>query len=213
MIIFEMNSSMHFSHFYSMSIPREKRVNILQIFLLCMVFFPAVGFAEGLATTTQSGRLSITIAPPLYQITIAPNTEWKSTLRVVNTNQYPLSIHVEVTDFHPNGETGKAVFDKLSQGDTKDTARMSGWISLPRPDITIAPDKSFEIPFSITVPDKADPGGHYAAILVGTKPPDHVAGGGASVGTLLSSLIFLRVPGDVVEEGTIRNFFAEKTVN
>jgi hypothetical protein len=159
----------------------------------------------------DAGKLAITIAPPLYQITIAPGTAWKSTLRVVNTNHYPLTIHADVSDFHPDGETGNAIFDDLTQGDANDTRRMSGWISLPVRDVTIPPDQSYELPLTIIVPQNADPGGHYGAILVGTLPP-HTEGSGASIGTRLSSLIFLRVPGDVVEEGLIRDFVTPSDV-
>ncbi len=177
------------------------------LFFALFLLVPSAAFAQ-----VDKSSLSITIAPPLYQLTIAPGTLWKSTLRIVNTNPYPLSIHTEVADFHPNGETGNAVFDNLSQGSPEDTRLMSGWIILPPGDITVPPDQSYEIPFSIMVPPNADPGGHYGAIMVGTLPPDNVGGSGASVGTMLSSLIFLRVPGEVIEEGLIRDFYAAKDV-
>ena len=184
------------------------RIRSVLLLALCSLLFLT---PSGLifAQTDGSGKLSITIAPPLFQISIAPGTLWQSVLRVVNTNHYPLVVHTNVADFRPSGETGNAVFDTLSQGSALDTLRMSGWITVPSGDITIPPDASYEIPFSINVPINADPGGHYAALMVGTIPPDHVEGGGASVGSILTSLIFLRVPGEVVEEGLIRDFYTE----
>lgn len=187
----------------------RSRFSVFSAVLLAVCIFsvPTTIFAQ-----VDKSKLSITIAPPLYQLTIAPGTLWKSTLRVVNANLYPLTIHAEVADFHPSGETGNAVFDNLSHGSAGDTRLMSGWITLPASTITVLPDQSYEIPFSIMVPLNADPGGHYGAIMVGTLPPDNAGGGGASVGAMLSSLIFLRVPGEVVEEGLIRDFYTANDV-
>lgn len=196
-------------HIFAHVAALSRRQFALPTALLLLLSFctPLASFAQ-----VDTSKMSITIAPPLYQLTIAPGTLWKSTLRVVNTNPYPLVVHTTVADFHPNGETGNAVFDDLSHGSAVDTRLMSGWITLPSGDITVLPDRSYEIPFSIMVPVNADPGGHYGAIMVGTLPPDIAQGSGASVGSMLTSLIFLRVPGEVVEEGLIRDFYTAKDV-
>ena len=61
--------------------------------------------------------------------------------------------------------------------------------------------------FSIAVPVDAAPGGHYAAILIGTNPPDQAGGGtDIKVSSYISSLILLRVSGNVQEQGAIREF-------
>src|SRR3989344_4454271 len=130
------------------------RIRSVLLLALCSLLFLT---PSGLifAQTDGSGKLSITIAPPLFQISIAPGTLWQRVLRVVNTNHYPLVVHTNVADFRPSGETGNAVFDTLSQGSALDTLRMSGWITVPSGDITIPPDASYEIPFSINVPINA----------------------------------------------------------
>ena len=65
---------------------------------------------------------------------------------------------------------------------------------------------------TIAVPEDASPGGHYAAIVVATRPGQLEGGSGAGISSGVTSLFFLRVPGDVVEEGAIRDFYAEKSV-
>jgi hypothetical protein len=132
-------------------------------------------------------------------------------LRVVNANPYDIVISATVTDFHPDGETGNAVLEHVPPGSAVDTHRMSGWIDITKGEITIARGKTAEVPFTIRVPLDADPGGHYAAILVATSPVGQVSGTGTSVSSAITSLFFMRVPGDVIEEGAIRDFYATES--
>lgn len=176
--------------------------------LLSVLFamLPAVAFAQ------NTGSLSMTLTPPLFQVTQAPGSTWSSVLRVVNTNDYDLRVTATVMDFRPDGETGNAVFSNTAVAAPTDTHLMSGWFSVRGGDILIKRGTTGEIPFSISVPANADPGGHYAAILVGSHQEEKFSGSGAGVSSAISSLFFLRVPGDVVEAGAIRDFYAERSV-
>lgn len=177
---------------------------ILLLSTFCFLFATTV-FA-------QEDKLSLTITPPLFQPTIAPGTDWTTTLRIVNTNPYRVNVHARVVSFMPDGETGNPSFAHINENLVPNPSELAGWIEIPKGDLTIAPGASYELPFTIKVPPDAAPGGHYAAILVGTRPPEKVEGGGAAVGTLLSALIFLRVPGDIIEDGAIRDFYPKHLV-
>jgi hypothetical protein len=166
--------------------------------LYCLVV-PSPLFAE------ESKSLTITLTPPLFQVTQTAGTDWQSNLRLINSNPYDIVVHVSVQDFHPDGETGNAVFENTKSSSTTDPHLMSGWIDAPQGDITVARGVTASIPFTIHVPLNADPGGHYAALLVGTRPQNMSGGSGAGISSGISSLIFLRVPGDVIEKGIIRD--------
>lgn len=162
------------------------------------------------AETDMTGKLSLTLTPPLFQIGIAAGSKWSSTLRLANSNPYPLTVYARVVKFTPEGESGNASFALFDRSQEKDPLDLSGWITLPDGAIIIAHDTTADIPFTIDVPATASPGGHYAAILVGTQPGDFKKGeSGVSVGSLLASLFFVRIPGNVKEEGDIRDFYAE----
>ena len=171
-----------------------------------------VSFSTALAqSSSDANSLTLTLVPPIFQVTQAPGTEWRSVLRVVNANPYDIVISATVTDFHPDGETGNAVLEHMPPGDASDTHRMSGWIDISKEEIIIPRGKTREVPFTIRVPADADPGGHYAAILVATSPADQVTGTGTSVSSAITSLFFMRVPGEVIEEGIIRDFYATES--
>ena len=160
----------------------------------------------------ENSSLTITVTPPLFQVTQAPGTDWRSQLKVVNSNNYDITVRVNAQDFHPDGETGNAVLEEGTKADPTDSRRMSGWIEVPPGELVIKRGSTAEIPFTLHVPLNADPGGHYGGLLVSTRPGDLAGGSGAGISSGISSLIFLRVPGDVVEKGSIRDFYAENNV-
>lgn len=142
-----------------------------------------------------------------------PSQSWTSEIRVVNVNEYPITVYPQVVNFAPAGETGTGslipIFADETQGKT-----LAEWVTLSQREVLILPQQTVTIPFSVTVVEDAAPGGHYAAILVGTKPPART-NEAAQVQTaqFVTALIFVRVSGDVVEAGNIREFTTTKTIN
>jgi hypothetical protein len=130
----------------------------------------------------------------------------------VNTNHYDITVYARAVDFRPDGETGNASFSPFSKDAKGGPHSLANWITLPSGDITVLRDSTIEIPVAINVPADAEPGGHYAAVLVGTDASQETSGGpGFSVGSLITSLFFVRIPGDVVEAGAIRDFYSENS--
>lgn len=162
--------------------------------------------------------LSITIAPPLFQINLQPGETWSSGITVINNNMYDLTLYAEPTSFEPSGESGRPVFLSTPSGDTEEAENtahtLASWITVPEQGITIEREKTYVLPLTIRVPKDAAPGGHYAAVLIGNRAPQgsSVEGGSVNVTSSVASLIFLSVAGDVIEKGRIRDFVTEKSV-
>jgi hypothetical protein len=172
---------------------------------LCAVAICAYS-APARAQTTGGDSLSLTITPPFFQLNVSPGDSWASSIKVVNTNPGPLTVYATVAGFTPSDELGHGSFLDLSSL-AGDPDALANWITASSGPVTIAPGGTGEIPFSFNVPDNASPGGHYAAILIGTAPGG-TAGGGSRIGvsSYISSLIFVTVSGDIVEQGDIDEF-------
>lgn len=168
--------------------------------------FPVVLYAAAPGEVSRS--LSMTIAPPLFQISLAPGAKWSSTIRLTNSNEYRLKLYATVQNFNASGETGMIVFTQPRASSSPRASELASWITPPREPITIEAGRTAKIPFTINVPLDAEPGGHYAAILVGTAPLSMNEGGEMAVGSLLSSLFLVRVTGDVIESGYVNDFSA-----
>jgi hypothetical protein len=171
----------------------------ISIFFFFLVIFPVSALA-------QENSLTLSVSPTLFDMTASPGQEWVSTIRVINANPFDLHVYANVVNFANQGEVGKGklipVLENVTGGQT-----LAEWIHTEKTDIHIPAEQTVEIPFSITVPDNAAPGGHFAAILIGTKPPDDGENKMAvETSQVVTSLVFLRVTGDILEKGEIREF-------
>ncbi len=161
---------------------------------------------QPLSPLLAQGSLTLSISPSLFDMSADPGQQWQSSLRVININDFDLTVYVDVVNFSPQGEGGDGRFLPVSaEGGNGST--LAEWFTISREAILIPREQSVEVPFSVLVPEDASPGGHFAAILVGTKPliPEE---GQARVQTsqMVTSLFFTRVTGDVIESGGIREF-------
>jgi hypothetical protein len=200
---------------------RHLQSRVLRVsFVLCYVFFAVFSWFSfaplALAETAPvvagitEGRLSMTLTPPLYQLSLLPGATWSSTLKFTNNNPYDLVVYAFTQNFLATEESGVSL---LPSGTVPgaNAYELASWIAPQGGALTVKRGATITIPFTITIPQNAEPGGHYAAIIVGTTPP---RGGDSevSVGAQLSSLLLVRVIGDVLERGTIEDFSAEHTL-
>ncbi len=181
---------------------------MLKKFLL-LIFSIFFIFSPGFAWAANDSSVALTITPPLSKINMEPGESLATAIKVVNNNAFPVTIYAKTVDFADNGSGGVKFLDDGNLPNTPENQSiyLSQWITLSQDSQTLQPFQTATFSFSIDVPLNAQPGGHYAAILVGTNPPGETAKGTEiKVSSYLSSLILARVAGAIVEKGAIREF-------
>lgn len=168
-----------------------------------MFFVPLYGFAQG--------TLSLSVTPALYDIAVDPAQEWNSVVRIINSNPYELTVYTRVVNFQPKGESGQGEFVPILSSET-DGGTLAEWVTINNRPLTIPAEQSVDVPFKVIIPDDAPPGGHFAAILVGTEPPPSEEVVRVRTSQIVTSLLFLNVSGDIVEDGHIRSFAVAKSI-
>ncbi len=182
------------------------RVVLKLSFLIFTAFFVCVPVLKAQESVTLS------ISPTIFDMAAEPGQVWQSTLRVINVNPFDLTVYVDVVNFAPKGEGGDGRFIPIID-ENRTGATLAEWISISREAIVVPREQTKEIPFTVSVPSDASPGGHFAAILVGTKPLENEAGPARlQTAQMVTSLFFARVAGDVIESGSIREFTTERTI-
>ncbi len=171
----------------------------LMLVTLLWLFFPG-HFANA------QGSLTLSVSPTLFEMTASPEQTWESSVRVINANSYDINVYLDVVNFVAEGEVGQGKFEPVLDSEAEGQT-LAEWILPDSREIVIPAQMTVEIPFSISVPVNAAPGGHFAALLVGTKsindgPRQTVV----ETSQVVTSLVFLRVTGDVIEDGLIRSF-------
>ena len=164
-------------------------------------------------TLLAQEALTLSISPSLFDMSVNPNQEWRSSLRVINVNDYDLTVYLDVVNFMPQGEGGSGRFIPISDDAEAAGSTLAEWFVINREPIVVPREQSLEIPIAVRVPEGAAPGGHFAAILVGTKPPVSEAGQArVQTSQMVTSLFFARVAGDIRELGLVRDFTTSDSI-
>src|SRR3989344_6918006 len=140
---------------------------------------------------------ALTISPVRLEITADPGQTVTGKLLLLNEQNGTTTFYSSFENFEPSGDSGTPRFigaeDGLATGIKTDGK------------ITLESGTSTSVPFSIPVPDNAEPGGYFAAIFFGSQPPAP-AGGEVSIGGKIGVLVLLRVSGEVAEGGGLLEF-------
>lgn len=185
-----------------------RNISILPILILILVSIFIAAPANA-----QTNSISVTLTPPIFQVTIGPGESWTSVLKVVNSNAYDETYYTQVVDMQANGENGQSKFTPLiaTQDPALALSELARWVEIDPKPVFIKAGTSVSVPFTVRIPQNAEPGGHYAAILVGTQPMATSSTGSLmKISTYVSSLMFVRIKGEVIEAGRIREFSSDK---
>lgn len=155
----------------------------------------------------DTGKQILSVTPPLFQLSVLPGDVWQSSIKVVNGNPYPLTVYPELVNFSATGEAGQGKFLSIEESGGNNST-LAEWISIPSGPYIIPSEQTKDISFFVEAPKDASPGGHYAAILISTEPPNDDSGFSVKTSQAVTALLFMRVEGDVNEEGSIREFRA-----
>jgi len=129
--------------------------------LISFLFFPFHCLAEDI-----SPRLSV--SPHTFDLGVLPGEVITDKIKITNKSNVPLPISVRTTDFTARDEIGGMSFDDLSQ-DISFASRK--WIKIENPNFILEPNETEKVNFKVSVPDNAEPGGHYAVVLFEPKLP------------------------------------------
>lgn len=165
-------------------------------------------FLIPLCVSAQDGQI-LSVTPPLFQLSALPGDVWQSSIKVVNGNQFPLTVYVEVVNFQATGEVGQGKFVPIVTDVDNEHRQLTSaeWIQISAGPHTIAPEQTKDVPFFVDIPKDAPPGGHYSAILITTEPHKN-ANEQMLVKTAqtVTTLFFVRIEGEVIEQADIREF-------
>ena len=182
---------------------------------LPLVLGGAVAFLSLLSPTIANGDAlvgtGLTVSPITQNVSAQPGETVAATIKVSNpTNQavtaYPLSL-----DFRSDGITGKPLFYKATSGTSRFT--LSDWFKQDQNRLVIPAQQSIEFGYHLHVPTNAEAGDHYAGALFS----DNASAANLNsvlkidVRSMVGTLIFLRVAGDIQESAQLISFLANKS--
>ena len=141
-----------------------------------------------------SAQASLSISPLRQEYEAKPGDTIQGTIEVTNRGSASSTVSVIVRDFEVSGESGYPQFSDTPIGGP--SYSLADWTTVGEESIVIAPGETAKVNFTISVPQNAEPGGHYAGILVGSFSPQVLEGKESTmvaIGSATASLILLTV--------------------
>ncbi len=166
-----------------------------------MKYFLGTILILGIVFLLSGNALALTVSPVKAEIFGDPGQTIQGELILSNEQKETKTFYASFENFEAQGETGTPNFVSSKEG-------LAAWITAPT-EITLQPEEKVIIPFSIVIPQNAEPGGHFAAIFWSTALPEAQGGGQMAVGAKIGSLILLKVSGEIKEGGGILEFSSQ----
>jgi len=161
-----------------------------RFFLLIFFIFSLVLCRPALATTIFS---------PVLEMTVEPGKTESGILKVYNETDFPLTLQASVEAFTAGDESGQPQY--LPAAERRDYLN---WFKLSSDSLKLNARQAAVVPFSVTVPAKALPGGYYAVVFWQSGGLEGQSA--VSINSKVGTLVLVRVTGEVKESGEIVEF-------
>lgn len=159
----------------------------------------------------DSDVVGVIISPPVIEKQVAAGDVINDVIKVTNPNSSSnLEVAVSVEDFKAKGEEGQQDF--IDPATSSNGFSLGSWITTEKSFILNA-NESKEIKYTVTVPQDAEPGGHYGVIFFSPKLVNEAtasSGSGVVAIPKIGSLILLTTPGDIKYSANIIQFNTDK---
>ncbi len=148
-----------------------------------------------------SPAFALTVSPARVEITGDPGATLQGKIELFNEQEGARTFFTSFENFEPSGDSGAPHFIGAKDD-------LATWIKTENK-VVLESGKRSIVPFSISIPKNAEPGGHFAAVFFGSQAPGAQGGGQVSIGGKIGVLVLLRVSGEVVEGGGLLEFIAK----
>lgn len=168
----------------------------ISIFLGMAFLFVALAFAVS-PSRAQEGGNGLQISPTRNEVSVSPGEQKTIALTLKNITNGPLSAKAVLNDFESDNVSGtpKMLVDPNSRTPYSLNSMLSGLT-----DVDLQPGETKEVQLTVNVPGNAAPGGYFGAVRYSVVPQGTDAERQIALNTSIAHLVFVDVPGDVVQQ-------------
>lgn len=157
------------------------------------------------ASAQDAGSMGLSVSPPNTEVSLLPGETISRTVTVRNSGTGTVTVSMTANNFLASGEDGSAAYLPIGSGGPAD------WIVMSPETFTLEQDESLDVTYTLSVPEDADAGGHYATIFAKALSMAAVEETGSTIGALVGANLLLNVSGEVVEQASIAEFSTERS--
>src|SRR3972149_157739 len=135
------------------ALPYKKIFLLTLAGLLGLAAFAATTLAQENTSPSSVGAIGIQVSSPIYNFGIDPGGSAQEIVKVRNVGDQTQTFYPEVFDFKPLNETGTPQFILATESENY-TYSLASWIKISTEGITLKPNESAALNFTIPVPTK-----------------------------------------------------------
>lgn len=154
----------------------------------------------------------VQISPVTYNFEINPGETKASTVTITNRENEALNYIMETEIFKQSDESGVPSFSRVEPGEG--VSSFIDWVVFEAGSETgtVEPKQVKVVNFTITVPENAEPGGHYGAIFARQVKKNAEGKTEVAVAARVGTLILISIPGDVDNSVKVLEFKSPKFI-
>ncbi len=186
-------------------------------FVVFMMAFSLAGTAKAARVEMQKGAEAngkFDLGPTSFSIDGNPGETFTKTLQVTNRKGHRQDFKVEIEDFQGSkDDPDKTV---LLQGDKSGIYSGKEWVTTELESFSLEHGERQFFNITVKIPQNADPGDHYASVLVSAPPKSEFedaeskSAPNVSITSRVGSLFFINVKGPIKQEGLLESFVSDK---
>ncbi len=139
---------------------------------------------------------ALSLSPVRLELKGNPGDTITEEILLTNETSTPQTFYSSFANFEAQGETGNPSFVDPKEG-------LGTWMNIVS-SVVLPPNASKEVPFSIKIPNNAEPGGHFAVVFFGDTPKEKTDQ--LAIGSQTGVLVLLSVNGEVKQGGGVTQF-------
>lgn len=181
----------------------------LVIFLLCLIsslsLVPEL-FAYEIKEVPVEIEENFVLQPSKVEVKLKPGETTEKEITITNRTSGEKIFNVKVEDFSGSDDPSKTV---IILGDERGPYSLKDYLKPEVDEFVLKPKEQIRFKVKVELPSDATPGGLFGTVLISSGNQVNTENGESSGTTIVSelaSLFFVRVEGDVVEEGTLEDF-------
>lgn len=169
--------------------------------LFSVALFSCATFFVGALPLFAQEDVGVKMQPTLIEERVDPGAAVGGNISITNVSNDTQTYFLIARDVDAVDLEGRPTF----KAPDETGMMLSSWVSMELESVTVNPNQTVRVGYTIIIPENAPPGGHFAGIFADRRA-DEIAESGAGVGFQVGTLMNIQVNGEILEDVQIREF-------
>lgn len=174
----------------------------LFILLAAVIGFVSLTSPINIVSAQDNKEERITLSPAVSRPELEAGQQAEGKLTVINDGQVPYSFVLYARPFSVKNESYEPNYTEVN-----DRTEAYQWVQFEKTQLELKPGERTEIGYTMTVPQNASPGGHYAVLFAETQPSNDQSS--VARKKRVGSLLYITISGDLSYQGKLASWEAQ----